>query len=148
MPMTPVHSSLPELHDDLRLQTLMPTCQRLKMHSMPLALALVVLCVLRASEAQDTNRPLGPFSEIEQIVHRHFAVKPDYHRGDLITRNDTSTLLAQLKLYGWMVDDGAQLRRLVLSDKDYLSIQFRHPKNKKLELHLSAILNGLAESQG
>lgn len=76
-------------------------------------------------------KPLPPFSEVREIVLRHFALLPDYRPGDMIARSEVEPLFAQLQWIGWTVVDRKGILAKVPAGSDYLNRNLRTPRGRK-----------------
>ena len=93
--------------------------------SAALALVLTTSSVYAATE-------LPPFSDVEQLVKKHFAPTYKFKEGDLITKSDVSPFLAQLPSIGWHLPKPERILDRVLDDNDYLVRQLKSPKGRQL----------------
>lgn len=63
---------------------------------------------------------LPPFSQVEEVVRRHFAALPDYRPGDAISQSQVEPLFKQLRLMGWNDGGFRELFARVPKDDSFL----------------------------
>ena len=112
-----------------------PALKKTRCSALALAICFVVTPVLAATVATKNPAKKKPktlhFSEIQQIVQRHFAVIPDYQPGDLITQQAVQGAFKQLELYGWIVADQKLILGQVLGDGDFVARELRSKQGRQ-----------------
>lgn len=76
-------------------------------HLAKIPLIPVVIVVVVGNAAAVT--PIPPFAQVRQTVLQYFAKQPNYETGDLITADQVTKLLEQLRRQGLPLADGAQI---------------------------------------
>ncbi len=76
-------------------------------------------------------KPQRPaWKDIEKAVKSRFAQTKDYQAGDLITREEASSVLAELKKLGWEVQEQNKVSERMLSSGDEMVKQLRDKKGR------------------
>jgi hypothetical protein len=105
-----------------------------------LSVAFVLFGVADAASAdpQSTGtKPIPSMSEIEQAVLRYFQAKPDYRKGDLITKEDVEPLLGKLQQKGLPLPDAKQILDKTPAKNEFLSQQLSTSAGRKFMRQIS-----------
>ncbi len=97
-----------------------------------LAIAIHFVAVVAVAAPKAASKPKTlEFTEIQQIVERHFAAIPDYQPGDLITKQAVGGVFRQLDLYGWKVADQKAILGQVVDEGNFVARQLRSNRGKQ-----------------
>lgn len=94
---------------------------------------------MAASDAHP-QRPAWP--DIEKGVKSKFAQSKDYQTGDLITREDATAVLIELKKLGWKVPEQSQLTQRLLSASDEMVRRLRSKEGMKFMREIGGVPQG------
>jgi hypothetical protein len=93
--------------------------------------AFALLSSGQRSDGAEKPSPLPPFSQVKKAVERHFAGQPDYRAGDIISKSEVVSLLAELRRIGFVVPDQKEILEKVPGDNDFLVTNLRTPAGRK-----------------
>ena len=77
------------------------------------------------------------FTQIEKALADHLSKLPEYRVGDLLTKSDVSSALAQLEQLGWQSLDPDAVLAGVLADNDFLAAELRTADGRKFMRKIS-----------
>ncbi|MBA4018893.1 MAG: hypothetical protein C0483_17130 [Pirellula sp.] len=88
---------------------------------------LIVVIVLLLGSGNADAASLPKYDEVREIVETHFAAKPGYKDGDLVSKGDVEPILKQLAARGFDVRRKEQGAEMLLADGHPLVKLFRTP---------------------
>jgi hypothetical protein len=94
----------------------------------------------KKSPEPKTQRPA--WEAVENAVKSTLAQTKDYQAGDLITREEASKVLAELKKLGWEVQEQSPLSERMLSSGDEMVRQLRDKNGVRFMREISAVPEG------
>jgi len=98
-----------------------------------LALAAVFLAGSAAwSASPEEGKALPSFDAVTRIVEKHFAGKPRFERGDIISRFDVEPVIDQLTEIGWRPGDIEELYDAFLPDDATVVVLLRTEAGRQL----------------
>ena len=101
------------------------------------AICFAAVSTLPFAALANTGTDLPEFSTIEQFVLRHFAAKPSYQAGDLLTRSAADEVLKSIQKLGWVPADANSISSAIPSDQEFIARQLRTPRGERFMRQIS-----------
>jgi hypothetical protein len=95
------------------------------------AISLLGVAAMAADKVAGKAKAIPPFPEVKAAVERYLQGLPDYHDGDLLTRDQVEPLLNQLKKAGLPLPDGKQILDSVPMADEFWVRELRTPDGVK-----------------
>ncbi len=104
---------------------------------------MALVCLLLVGEVIASPQAKTPdFDAVAKVVRSHFASRPGYQDGDLISRSQIDAVLESAAAAGWKVHNGREIVELGLPDNSFLVRELSTPTGRKFMRKIATLPGG------